>query len=119
MIYGYKCRACGQTYETTRRVDKLITPCLVCRGEITRDYSGIALQRPVMPHFNATVRQEVIGMNDFREKLKVAGEKYTERTGIETRYVPIEHGDVPVTSEGLDATNEQRAKNGMKPIRVP
>lgn len=122
MIYGYKCPACGEKHIAKTRQDRLFTKtgCDVCgHNPLHRDYGGIALQRPVMPHFNRTLGREVVGMRDFAEGLKRAGEKVSQETGLDTDYRPVMPGDVKVTGEGLDSTNAARVKVGLKPVEVP
>lgn len=119
MIYAYKCRNCGWTADSTTRAD-VLGECHNCHGaNLTRDYSGVSIARPMMPHFNPTVQQEVIGNRDFKEKLHVMGEKYTENTGLPVKYVPVHYSDLPATNEGLDSTNRVRAARGQKPITAP
>lgn len=128
MIYGYKCRRCGQHYESETRADAL-DPCQHltnfgrCRGAITRDYSGIGIARPFVEHYNASVGAPVRSKADFKEKLHVMGEQYTEMSGIPTNYQPIDMDDtrtLGVTEEGLDVTNRERVdRQGLPPIRVP
>lgn len=118
-VYAYRCRDCGYRAVSEHRGD-FLKYCPDCStGRVTRDYSGISLHRPIMPHFNPTLQREVTGMSDFTEGLKRAGAAQEEATGVATRYVPVMPQDVPVTSEGLDTTNRARVARGQRPVEVP
>lgn len=122
MLFGYKCRTCGQTYESKRNVNPL-GPCTTpdCDGQMTRSYS-IALKPALREHWNSTVNAPVSDAKQFARLLKERGEEYTEKTGIVTNYVPVDYQDTAacrVTGEGLDETNRQRVASGLTPIRIP
>ena len=119
-IYQYRCRECGNKQLSTDRADNL-GDCLegTCTGTLFRVWA-VSIHKPMMAHYNKSVQQEVTGMKDFAEKLKRKGEEYTERTGQATNYVPIEAGDLKgkVTNEGLESTNAERRKKGLKDFWV-
>ena len=137
MIYAYKCRACGQRYESPRRLPALPICTTIfatttwegddvpepCTGVPTRDFTGISVGPRFVEHFNPTVGEPVTSSRDFARKLHVKGEKYTETTGIPVNYQPVDWGDtrnLGVTEEGLDSTNRHRVDvQGLPPIRVP
>lgn len=124
-IYAYKCRTCGQRYESEERANVLHVECqtLDCMGAPTRDYSGIQVNRGMKEHWNPSVNAPVTSEKDYATKLRISGEQYTEKTGIETRYVPVDWSDTKalgITEEGLDATNKRRVDvEGLPPIRLP
>jgi putative FmdB family regulatory protein len=115
-IYDYKCPETGYQIETQERGDRVLRFCPACdTTHLFHRVFSVAVFRPVMPHFNNTVQSEVIGNKDFAEKLKRKGEEYTERTGIETNYKPVDWGEMKkhVTDEGMDATNRKRVAQGL------
>ena len=120
-IYEYKCHECDQRYISTERGDRLERACQACAnpGPLKRVFC-VAIHKPVMAHWNPTVQKEVTSNKDFKDKLKQKGEEYTARTGIEVNYQPIDPSDVKhkVTDEGMEATNQERIRRGMKPIKV-
>lgn len=120
-IYGYKCPMCGQTYESTRRQDRLAEVCHVCGGHpLHRDFSGISITPPMQEHWNQTVDQPISSQRQFNDALARQGERLSEYTQVEQDLQPVdpEQARLGVTEEGLDSTNRQRVAQGMKPIRL-
>lgn len=122
-IFGYRCRGCGQRYESEQRGDTLTVDCRCGTGErVSRDYSGIAIHRPLHEHHNKTLGMPISDHRQFARELRDAGDRYTQRTGIPTDYQPVDLTDpvaLGVTGEGLDSTNRLRVANGQPAIRIP
>jgi len=58
-------------------------------------------------------------MRQFKDALSREGEKYSELTGLDVNYQPVDPTDtraLNITSEGLDSTNRQRVANGQAPV---
>lgn len=120
-IYGYKCPHCGQTYTSETRADRLPIRCHVCdHPQLHRDYSGIAVRRPMAEHWNGTVNMPIRSEAQFKEQLKIRSEELSRYTGVEQRLEMLdpEQAKQGVTEEGLDSTNRVRVARGMKPIEL-
>lgn len=121
--YAYKCPGCDQRYLSEIRGDRLpIASCHQCGMapcELKRVFA-VSLHKPIMSHYNATLQQEVTSNRDFAEKLKVRGAEYTERTGIETNYQPVDPAYLAskVDGSGLDDQNRARVARGQKEIKI-
>lgn len=119
MIYAYRCDVCGIDNDSTTRGDNN-GPCRTagCAGLLRRRWSVNV--KPVMQeHFNHTVNKPISSMTQFRSELSRMSDEYTERTGIPSKFVPKEWGELGATSEGLDATNSQRAQQGLPALSPP
>lgn len=118
--YGYKCPECGQTYTSETRCDRLPWPCHTCPhpGPLHRDYSGLAIRRPMAEHMNATTGTVIRSEHQFKEELKRLSEEKSLYTGVESRLEMLEPEQARqgVTAEGLDSTNHSRVQRGLKPI---
>lgn len=119
-LYGYRCRTCGATAESTRR-DTSIGPCLDpnCPGDLRRQFA-VNIRPSMQPHHNQASGTYVTNMGQFRDDLKRAGERQFIETGIESNLVPLDMHDneaTKVTGEGMDATNRQRVKDGLPPVK--
>ena len=118
-IYGYKCPNCQQTYTSDERCDRLQHECVICQHPVLhRDYSGIAVRKPMQEHWNGTVNMPIRSEHQFKEQLKIRSEELSSYTGVEQRLEMLdpEQAMQGVTPEGLDATNRQRVAKGLKPI---
>ena len=132
-IYGYECRECGQEYTSEYRGNVLMEDCECC-GEvpvacvcgtdtpIKRKYS-LAVHRPMHEHFNRSVGKPISSDRQFRDELKRKSEEQFLRTGIPADYVPSDPTETRKAAEasgyeGLESTNRQRVRDGLKPIRV-
>lgn len=112
MMYGYRCRVCGATADSSRRTDSL-GPCPDCSsGELRRCYRGVQLAPVMQEHYNPAVNGPVSSAKQVAEELKRQSDKYSERTGIESRFVPVDPGDAGGTNDGLEATNRVRHARG-------
>lgn len=121
-IYGYKCRPCGQEYDSETRADRLDVPCQVCGGPITRKYS-IRLEKPMQEHWNITTNSPISSDRQFRDELKRMSEQQMLKTGIPCNYEPVDPEMIRAHVEstgavGLDATNRVRVAEGKRPIRI-
>jgi hypothetical protein len=138
-IYGYECRECGQAYDSEYHGSVLQVidlargftggdavfvnkECVCGHGEIKRKYS-LAIHRPMMAHFNTSVGTEISSDRQFRDELKRKSEEQFLRTGIPADYVPADPAETRKAAEasgyeGLESTNRQRVRDGLKPIRV-
>jgi len=120
-VYGYRCPQCRQTYTSEVRGDRLDVVCHVCvHPRLHRDYSGIAVNRPMAEHWNSTVNMPIRSEAHFREELKVLSEANSLYTGVEQRLEILdpEQAKQGVTEEGLDATNRVRVASGRPPIKL-
>lgn len=124
-IHRYICKQCGEAAESESPIGRepvRPTRCFWCGSDgFRRDYSGVALARPMMAHYNATVGKEVSDMKGFKDDLKRKSEEATLRTGIEHNYEPIDYSDFkPVIEksegQGLEVTNRARHAEGKKTI---
>lgn len=105
-IYLYRCPECDTEHLDHRRGDRLPLACASCGhpGPLHRRFA-ISTHRPMQEHWNQSVNAPVSSMRDFAEKLKIRGEEYTARTGIESRFVPIDPADtraLGVTTQGIE-----------------
>jgi hypothetical protein len=115
-FYLYLCRTCNTSAESIHRGDT-IGPCKTpdCPGELRRKFV-VSLQPPMMDHYNASVNGIVSSERGFKDKLKQQSDEYSERTGIEARFVPIDPKDAGATNEGMESTNAVRVAKGLKPV---
>lgn len=72
--YVYRCRTCGQSFESNTRA---LTSCPYCLGrDLGRDYSSVQFgSSPFQPHFNHAVGEYVTSSQHFNDLLKVKGEE--------------------------------------------
>lgn len=121
-IYGYKCRPCGQEYDSEIRADRLDVPCQVCGGPITRKYS-IVVERPMHEHWNVTTNSAISSDRQFRNELRRMSDEQMLKTGIPCNYEPVDPDMIRAKVQengavGLDATNRARVAEGKQPIRI-
>ncbi len=120
MIFGYKCPVCKQSYVSKERADRLDRICVGCgHTPLHRDYSGISLQRPMQEHYNASVNAVVSSPRGFYDALKRREQEASEYDGLDHDFQPIDISDpaaVGVNGVGLDATQDARRREGLKPI---
>lgn len=125
VIQRFVCKQCGYVKDMESSVGVSPTPpptCPACGdGQWKRDYSGIALARPMMAHWNQTTGSEISDMKGFRDALKRRSEEATLKSGIEHNYEPIDYADFkPVIEQsdakGLEDTNRVRYAKGEPTI---
>lgn len=117
-LYVYKCRSCGYFAEVTDHASTLGV-CPGCEaGELKRDYTTVQLAPVMQEHYNPSVNGMVSSMRKLNDEFKRQSDEYSERTGIEARFAPVDPKDVGATNDGLDATNRQRRKMGLKEVTV-
>lgn len=108
-VYEYRCPDCEHRVISHLRGDRLEADCDYCdpAGPVPRVFKrvfSVSLQRPMQEHFNSTVGKPISDMRQFKRELARKGAEYTERTGIETNYQPVDMGDrkaLGVTDDGL------------------
>jgi hypothetical protein len=114
VIYGYRCRTCGVTRDSTRRDD--VAPC-PCGGLSSRDFSSVQFgAASFTPHFNHSVGAVVNSDREFDDLLKRRSEENSLATGADHSYTRIDPGDLPShphTDEGLEETARTRHDKGM------
>jgi len=117
-LYQYRCRECGYTAEVFDHASTLGL-CPGCSaGELKRDYTTVQLAPVMQEHYNPSVNGPVSSVKKLNEHFKRASDEYSERTGIEAKFSPIDPKDVGATDEGLDSTNRQRRSMGLKEVSV-
>lgn len=118
-LQDYKCKACGEAW-TSDWVDSddpifRLIPCPFCFTlGIKKSYS-VSVARPMPEHYNPTTGRVEHSMRSIKERLKVASDEATERTGIVHDYQPVDLRDktaLGVTEEGLDATYRRLRDEG-------
>jgi hypothetical protein len=87
-VYAYKCRVCGEQFDSTSRS---VTSCPNCLGrDVGRDYSTVQIGAQVFkPHYNHAVGSYVSSSREFDNMLKIRGEE------AGTTYARIDPGDMP------------------------
>ena len=121
IIYGYKCPKCSQTYTSYERADRIEESCQVCNySPLHRDFSGLAVHRPMQEHWNKTVDRPISSQRQFNAALREESDRLSRYTGVEQDLQPIdpEQARMGVTEEGLESTNRVRVKRGMNPIKL-
>jgi len=106
MIFEYRCPECRATMLSKTRGDRLDASCGSCGfpGPHVRVFS-IRTFKPMEEHWNTSVNAPVRSMQDFKRQLKIKGDQYTESTGIEVNYQPVDMSDTKalgVTREGIE-----------------
>lgn len=93
MWYEYRCRECGGVHETQRftKLGRALDDRLCeCGGELLRICSvPQTTPPPAEPYWNYTVGDYVTSTRDFEEKLRIGGERMTERLGYEQKFTPV------------------------------
>ncbi len=92
----------------------------LCPGEMRRVWA-VALERPMMEHFNTTVGKPISDGKKFVNELNRLSDQYSERSGVESKFVPTDPNDhkaLGVTGEGLDSTNRVRRAKGLPEVKV-
>lgn len=121
-IYGYRCPVCDQTYTSSERCDRLAEPCRTCThdGPLHRDYRGLAIHRPMLEHMNATLGKPISDMKQFNRELSRKSDELSAYTGVDQKLELLdpEQAKAGVTMEGLDSTNRERVKRGLKAIEL-
>jgi hypothetical protein len=97
MRYLYRCPNPTCTYEHVdhRRGDRLDLPCPQCLdpGPLKRRFQ-VSIGSVMQEHMNTTTGTPISSMRQFRDKLKQQSDEQSARTGIEARYVPVDHDAV-------------------------
>jgi hypothetical protein len=97
--YLYRCPNPDCTYEHVdhRRGDRLdlgmLCPQCQSPGPLRRRFS-VSVHRPMQEHMNTTTGTPISSMRQFRDKLKQQSDEQSARTGIEAKYVPVDHDAV-------------------------
>lgn len=113
-LYKFQCQQCGSTSsEYFKMVDGPSPfPHEDC-GTFERVWTVPATRTPFRAHFNHSVGQWISSDAEFRRALKVASDEKSERTGIETSYVPVESAEqAGVTEDGMEATHRRHRELG-------
>lgn len=113
MLFGFKCRNCGQTLDKVN--DRTPSPCS-CGGILRRDYS-FSFKMPMEDHFNHAVGKYVSSERKLKDEFKAASDAASEQTGTEHRFVPVDPRDrtgLKVTDEGLDTQTKAWESHGLK-----
>lgn len=116
MIYQYRCRRCGATELSEARADTL--GLCQCEGELRRDYSGVQLAPVMQEHYNPSIDGMISSERKLNERFKIASDEYSQRTGIEARFAPVDPKDAGATQQGLEATNRVRHARGLKEVNL-
>lgn len=92
--FEYRCPECENRVISSVRGDRLDADCPHCGEprEFRRVFS-VQIQRPMQEHFNNTVNMPISDPRQFARELRRKGDEYTERTGIETNYQPVDLDD--------------------------
>jgi len=122
VIYGYRCRECNLTEDSTRRADS-IGACTTpgCQGFLRRDFSGIRFDKVMQEHYNKSLNRPVSSLRAFDEAMKIESAIASERTGMEHKFERVDPTDkaaLGVTDEGMDATNRERRKQGLPVAKI-
>lgn len=119
-LYDFRCPACGdfelfQPITATTRV----TYCPRC-GHFSRKVLAPPAIKTSMPeHFNAALGSYVSSEAEYRDGLKEASEKASQRAGYDMNFTPVDLHDraaLGVTDEGLDATHRRRVAQGREDV---
>lgn len=119
MIYGYKCPVCKQTFIAKERTDRLSRLCTECgHSPLHRDFSGIAVERPMQEHWNATVNKPISSMRQFDAELRRKSDEMSHYTQVDQRLERLDPDAAMkgVTDSGLESTNDDRIRRGVKSI---
>lgn len=119
-IFGYKCPKCKQTYTSSERADRIDHICRCGHTPLHRDFSGISIAPAMQEHWNTTLNRPISSMQQFKDGLKIEGERLSAYTQVEQRLEVLdpEQAKVGVTDEGLEATNRKRVGQGQKAINL-
>jgi len=113
-LYAYICKTCHQPLESLAHG---LTNCPSCgEPELKRDYRSVQLSPVMQEHYNPSVNKHISSMRQLSDEFKRSSDEYSERTGIEARFAPLDPKDAGATMEGMDATNDRRIKQGLKPV---
>ena len=119
-IYAYRCKSCRADIDSTFRGDRHPAPCPACGAADTLARRFSISVAPGMPeHFNHTVGKPISSMAQMRSELSRKSDEYFDKTGIPTKFVPKEWGELGATGEGMDAANRERVDSGLPPLRIP
>lgn len=119
-LFEYRCPECEHRVVSHVRADRLEADCDHCDPanpipRVFRRLFSVSVQRPMQEHFNNTVGKPISDMRQFERELARKGDEYTERTGIETRYRPVDYRDreaLGVTDAGLEQTRRRMRGEG-------
>lgn len=121
IIYAYRCRTCGLSQDSTTRAQSL-GPCPDphCSGELKRRYQ-LQLAPVMQEHYNPSVDGYISSEKQLREKLKRKSDEYTEYTGIESNFQPIDPKDAVAKEPEVEVQRPRRRSNTVdtsEPIRA-
>lgn len=119
-IFAYRClnKNCDALIDSTVRADKHPAPCPACGGVLQRKWS-VAVRPGMQEHFNHTVGKPISSMAQMRSELSRQSDEYFDKTGIPTKFVPKEWGELGATQEGMDDVNRSRVNRGDTALRIP
>lgn len=73
----------------------------------------IAVKKSFAPHFNSAVGKHISTQHEFNEALRIAGDRASESSGTEHKYVPVDLRDKPgVTDENADVIEQGNRTRG-------
>lgn len=113
-VYEYKCRECGQVYESQRRGAE--GECLRCPGQVKRVF-GFSYVAPMQEHFNNSVGKVIRTDAQLKSEFARLSDEAEMYTGNPHKFVPIDPHDkeaLGVTDEGLASTHDQQVAEGRK-----
>ncbi len=127
--YGYKCRDCNAPSVYVASIAAYnetggLKVCPSCLGEnLGRVYDIPLIHMPMIGGYNPSVGGYVHGKNDLREKLHIASEQATERTGIPHDFKPVDMRDTDAlgvhATESVDRDNRARHDSGRPTVVYP
>lgn len=112
-IYEFHCDSCGHRTESMTRGD--IHHCGNCGCQARRRFS-FRVASSFQSHYNQAVGAFVTNQTDFEDRLKIASEVETQRTGIYANYEPVDMSDPAacgLSPEDVAEVTEARAKAGV------
>ena len=120
--YTYRCLQCGRErveYHTFEDSDVCV-PCLHCLVYMRKVLGVNVIHTSIEPHYNSSVGAYVTSMSDLSDRMKIASDAATERTGIPHDFRPVDPRDTEklgVTEEGLDATMAAQVRDGKRDVK--
>jgi|TARA_R110000824_G_scaffold45443_3_gene131406 putative FmdB family regulatory protein len=120
-VYLYRCRGCGtHGQKWQKHTEDPMVKCPECRAPTLRRVFSFAMKAMMHEHFDQTVGKVISDPKQFKEELRRASEKETERTGRKVNYVPVDLNDkesLRVTEEGMDSTLRRNTQTGKREVK--
>ena len=120
-VYLYRCRGCGvHGQKWQKHTEDPMVQCPECRAPTLRRVFSFAMKAMMHEHFDQTVGKVISDPKQFKEELRRASEKETERTGRKVNYVPVDLNDkesLRVTEEGMDSTLRRNTQTGKREVK--